>query len=122
MLSYVNQHLPATSKILSMAGAAAPTQVFRLAATCEEEKCSHFDGRNCNLVKRIVKILPAVVGSLPPCIVRANCRWFAQEGSAACTRCPQVTTYNTNPSEELKLAAGYTPTPVFNGTTRPAAS
>ena|ERR1700685_4607713 len=109
MLSYLNQHLPVTDEVLALAGAAPPMQVFRFAATCEEKKCMHFDGQDCKLATRIVRILPAVVGALPPCIVRANCRWYAQEGGAACMRCPQVITLNTNPTEELKVAAGYQP-------------
>ena len=64
---------------------------------------------DCKLATRIVQILPAVVSGLPPCIVRASCRWYAQEGGAACLRCPQIVTLNQDPSEELKMAAGYTP-------------
>jgi hypothetical protein len=113
MLSYLNQHVPTTHEILALAGEATPTQVFRFAATCEESKCLHFDGCECKLASRIVQILPAVVGSLPPCVIRATCRWYAQEGGAACMRCPQIMTLNTSPSEELMLAAGYQP---LNGT------
>jgi len=109
MLSYLNQHLPVTEETLALAGPAPPTRVFRFAASCEEKKCMHFDGRDCRLAVRIVQILPAVVERLPPCIVRASCRWHAQEGGAACLRCPQIVTLNTDPSEELKLAAGYGP-------------
>jgi hypothetical protein len=114
MLSYLNQHVPVTHEVLAMAGEATPTQVFRFAATCEEAKCLHFDGCACKLASRIVQILPAVVGSLPPCIVRATCRWYSQEGGAACVRCPQIMTLNTDPSEELMLAAGYQPLPAAN--------
>lgn len=109
MLSYLNQHVAVTGEILSLAGEAAPREVFRFAATCEAKKCVHFNGCECELATRIVRILPAVVSTLPPCVVRANCRWYSQEGRAACLRCPQIRTLNTNPSEELKLAAGYQP-------------
>jgi hypothetical protein len=108
-LSYLNQHLPATAEILSLAGQASPTEVFRFAATCETKKCLHFDGSKCNLATRVVQILPAVVSTLPPCVVRADCRWYAQEGGSACLRCPQIKTQNRDPSEALKLAAGYQP-------------
>jgi hypothetical protein len=108
-LAYLNQHVPVSDQILALAGDAPPTKVFRFAAPCEEKKCMHFDGRDCKLATRIVQILPAVVNGLPPCIVRASCRWYAQEGGAACQRCPQIVTLNHDPSEELKMAAGYTP-------------
>lgn len=105
-LQYLNQYVAATDEILQMAAPAKPTQVFRLAATCEESKCSHFDGLDCQLAKRIVQIMPAVVSALPPCIVRANCRWYVQEGGNACFRCPQVSTLNAQASEMLQTVAG----------------
>ncbi|NCS45084.1 MAG: nitrogen fixation protein, partial [Microcystis aeruginosa BS11-05] len=40
-----------------------------------------------------------VTDILPPCRIRQNCRWWLQEGKAACLRCPQVVTDNYNPSE-----------------------
>jgi hypothetical protein len=105
-LSYLNQRLEVTDEVLALAAPAKPTQVFRFAATCEESKCTHFDGQDCQLAKRIVQIMPAVVSALPPCVVRANCRWYVQEGGNACFRCPQVSTLNTDPSDLLKVVAG----------------
>jgi hypothetical protein len=105
-LSYLNQRLDVTDEVIAMASPAKPTEVFRFAATCEESKCAHFDGQDCQLAKRIIQIMPAVVSALPPCIVRANCRWYAQEGGNACLRCPQVSTLNSYPSEQLKVVAG----------------
>lgn len=64
-----------------------------------------FDGKNCNLATRIVQILPAVVDALPACLIRPTCRWYQQEGRAACMRCPQVVTENYEPSEDFKRAA-----------------
>ena len=92
MLQYLNQHLPATPEVLAMAAPLKPTEVFRLAATCAEHKCPHFDGADCQLAARIVQILPVVVNTLPPCIIRQDCRWYWQEGGAACQRCPEITT------------------------------
>jgi hypothetical protein len=105
-LSYLNERLEVTDEVIAMAAPAKPTEVFRFAATCEESRCTHFDGRDCQLAKRIIQIMPAVVSSLPPCIVRANCRWYLQEGGSACLRCPQVSTLNYYPSEQLQIVAG----------------
>ena len=103
--AYLNQMLPATPDVLAMTGDVPPGEVFRLAARCEEKKCSHFDGHDCRLAQRIVQILPAVVAALPACLIRAECRWYQQEGRPACLRCPQVVTRVENPTAEVRLAA-----------------
>src|SRR5215813_10364407 len=92
VVEYLNERVPATTELLAMAAPLKPTEVFRLAATCAEHQCPHFDGEDCQLATRVVQILPAVVDSLPPCIIRKNCRWYTQEGGAACLRCPEITT------------------------------
>ena len=105
-LAYLNQHLPATPEVLAMAAPLKPTEVFRLAAVCAEHKCPHYDGADCQLATRVVQILPAVVDSLPPCIIRKNCRWYTQEGGAACKRCPEITTVTYDLSEQTREVSG----------------
>jgi len=104
-VAYLNEHLPVTDDILKMAGGVRPTEVFRLGARCEEKACSHFDGTRCQLATRIVQILPAVSEALPACVIRPECRWFAQEGRAACMRCPQVVTEVAQANEAMRRAA-----------------
>jgi hypothetical protein len=104
-VAYLNEFLPVSDEILALAGEVKPTQVLRFAAPCQEKKCCHFDGKDCRLVTRIVNILPAVTEGLPACLIRATCRWYQQEGKAACFRCPQVVTYLAEPSESMRLAA-----------------
>lgn len=82
-----------------------PGHVFRIAAACEQSGCVHFDGRHCSLVRRIVEQLQPVVDVLPPCQIRAGCRWYAEQGAAACHRCPQVVTYASESQSELVAAA-----------------
>ena len=106
ILQYLNEHLPATDEVLAMAAPLKPTEVFRLAATCAEHKCPHFDGADCQLATRIVQILPSVVTTLPPCIIRQECRWYSQEGGAACRRCPEVTTVNYDLSSVSQKVSG----------------
>ena len=106
---YLNEILPATEAVLAMAAPAMPIEIFRLAATCEERLCSHFDGTDCRLATRIVQMLPEVVDTLPPCIIRRECRWYSQEGGAACRRCPQVSTVNYDLSEQSQMVAGMAP-------------
>lgn len=104
-VDYLDEPTPATEEITSLSGPVKPIEVFRIAAPCVEHKCRHFDGHDCQLATRIVQILPAVVSTLPACRVRHECRWFHQEGGAACARCPQVITQNYAPSDEMVRAA-----------------
>ena len=106
ILEYLNQQLPATPEVLAMAAPLKPTEVFRLAATCAEDKCPHYDGADCRLATRVVQILPAVVDSLPPCIIRKDCRWYTQEGGAACKRCPEITTVTYDLSAQTREVSG----------------
>jgi hypothetical protein len=105
-LEYLNHALAATPEILAMAAPLKPTEVFRLAATCAERKCPHFDGEDCRLATRVVRILPAVVDTLPPCIIRKECRWYSQEGGAACRRCPEITTVSYDLSPQVREVSG----------------
>ena len=105
-IAYLNEYVPATADILAEAAPVLPGQVLRLAARCETAKCTHFDGERCQLAVRIVDMLAPVTDHLPPCMIRKTCRWYAQEGRAACLRCPQVLTANTRDDEVVKRVAG----------------
>jgi hypothetical protein len=104
-LAYLNQYLPITDELIAMTQPVKPTQVMRFAAPCQEKACCHFDGTNCNLVTRIVQILPAVTEALPACLIRPTCRWYQQEGRHACQRCPQIITYVDDPDDRMRMAA-----------------
>jgi hypothetical protein len=104
-VAYLNEPVPMTPELLASAAPAEPREVFRMAAHCEESRCTHFNGVKCNLATRIVQILPAVVDALPACLIRASCRWYTQEGRSACMRCPQVVTQPLYASPEYEQAA-----------------
>ncbi len=106
VVQYLDQHLPATPEVLAMTAPLKATEVFRLAATCAEHKCPHFDGADCRLASRIVRTLPPAVEALPPCIIRKDCRWFSQEGAAACKRCPEITTVTYDLSQQAREVSG----------------
>lgn len=105
-VAYLNDALPATSDILELAGPVHAGTIFRLAAKCQAASCVHFDGSDCRLAKRIIEGFSSVVSSLPRCAIRPHCRWFHQEGTAACERCPQVVTVNYAASEEIARVSG----------------
>ncbi len=104
-VAYLNEDVAVTSDLLAQTAPAQPTEVFRIAGRCEERTCTHYNGQSCTLATRIVQILPAVVDSLPPCLIRTTCRWFEQEGKEACLRCPQVVTESFDVSQDYKKAA-----------------
>src|SRR5437016_235099 len=105
-VGYLTEAQPVSDKLLALAGPAKPTQLFRIAAPCANGGCKHFKSNACTLAQRIIEGLPAVVNALPPCQIRSTCRWFRQEGKAACFRCPQVVTDKANASDYEKQIAG----------------
>jgi hypothetical protein len=104
-VGYLAEPVPASDEVLALSGQVGPTELFRLAAPCGGMKCRHFDGSDCRLVTRIVTLLPTVVQSVPPCSIRPDCRWWKQEGKAACMRCPQVITERYDPPDAIRQAA-----------------
>ena len=91
-VAYLKESAVVEPSALERVGSVDPTRVFRFAATCEESQCVHFNGSRCTLAERIVAKLAPVVDTLPPCLIRPTCRWYAERGAEACLRCPQVVT------------------------------
>ncbi len=69
-----------------------PREVYRIAANCIEGGCRHWTGKACSLIGRVIQKIDPVVKGLPHCRIRTICRWWDQEGPAACARCPRVLT------------------------------
>jgi hypothetical protein len=116
-VSYLNQPANLTEgTIATFAGAAIqPTELFRFTAPCMHGNCSNWTGNNCRVAERLVQILPAVTVKLPKCTLRPRCRWFSEQGVAACMRCPQVRTDD----KELEAALNRDPAEI---PLRPASS
>jgi len=104
-VGFLGDALPVTDEVLAMTGPVTPTEVLRVAAPCAGSRCRHFEDATCLLATKIVRLLPVVSDDLPACPIRGSCRWFAQEGGAACRRCPQVVTENWHPSPAMAVAA-----------------
>ncbi|OUL31096.1 nitrogen fixation protein [Nostoc sp. 106C] len=98
-VAYLKQPQTLTDELIAKASPVTPAEIFRTASPCAIKGCQHFDGQDCRLATRIVEKLPAIAEELPPCAIRRDCRWWQQEGKAACMRCPQVITDNYNASE-----------------------
>jgi hypothetical protein len=86
-----------------------PVEAFRFAARCEESRCGQFADGRCSLGRRLVEGLDPVVDALPPCTIRPSCRWHAEEGGAACLRCPQVVTLIPMRAGDRLAQVAYTP-------------
>jgi hypothetical protein len=97
--------VPVSRELLDLAKPVTPAEVFRFAAPCVQGRCVHFRNSHCNLVTQIINVLPAVREMLPTCAVRTQCRWWREEGKAACLRCDQVVTDNHSPSPEMRNAS-----------------
>ncbi|MEH1909617.1 nitrogen fixation protein [Nostoc sp.] len=109
-VTYLKKPQPITDELIAKASPITPAEIFRTAAPCATKGCQHFDGQDCRLAMRIVEKFPVVAEELPPCSIRRDCRWWQQEGKAACMRCPQVITDNYNASELAIEVA----TPIFD--------
>lgn len=104
-VSYLEEVLPVATDLSTLTEPVQPTEVLRIAAPCVGHACQHFEGSRCQLAARTIIHLQAVAEKLPPCPIRASCRWWEEQGKAACQRCPQVITDNFIPTDQILLAA-----------------
>lgn len=109
-VTYLGRALPVTGDVLEQAGRdGQPTDKLRFAAPCAQSRCHHWSGSHCRVAEEVVRSFPEVDQEPPACRLRPVCRWWEQEGVAACTRCSQVVT-----TDERLIAA-------FTKAQRPAA-
>ena len=105
-VGYLNEAVAVTAELVDAIAPAKPTEVLRVASPCVEHACKHFDGTDCQLGRRIATMLDPAVDALPRCAIRPRCRWFHQDGPAACRRCPLVATEQRDPSDLQRTVAG----------------
>jgi hypothetical protein len=108
-VGYLTEAQPITPDIVAAAQPARPSEVLRIASPCMGSGCVHFDGSDCKLASRLISMLDPVVSGLPHCVIRPSCRWFRQEGRAACLRCPQVVTELRDGTDLQRQVAGAAP-------------
>lgn len=104
-VSYLARSIPISPELIELTRPATPGEVLRIAAPCATHRCQHFEQGHCQLVARTVEHLPTVTQHLPPCSIRTSCRWWHEQGSEACFRCPQVVTNTRSTDEKTILAA-----------------
>jgi hypothetical protein len=103
-VAYLSQTMPVPEDVAALTAPVPPNAVLRTAAPCAGSGCRHFSGHNCTLIERIAAALDPVVDRPPACAIRGTCRWWAEQGRAACVRCPQIVTDRDAPSEAYALA------------------
>jgi hypothetical protein len=104
-VSYLRPSLPVVPELLALAAPVEPTEVFRFAAPCAESACQHFEANDCTLAQKIASLVEGRDHGVPACAIRPRCRWWNQEGTAACRQCPMIVTRSFVPSPELRDAA-----------------
>ena len=93
-VGYLTETVPVTEDLMVSLGQSSAPEVLRIAAPCMQGGCMHFEAGACALADRVARMLVPVVGALPRCAIRPSCRWFREQGPAACVRCPQVVTHS----------------------------
>ena len=108
-MAYLPEPVPLSSIDAPLPPDVQPTEVYRLAGRCSKSECLHYSGSHCKLGEHIVSTLDVVTRALPPCSIRSECRWSAEQRAQACMRCPQVVTevqaplgHKTSPKGEGK--------------------
>jgi hypothetical protein len=112
-VGYLAETMPVTPDLLALSGPAEAPEVLRIAAPCGNGACGNYEGGACGLAGRVARMLDPVVSALPRCAIRPTCRWFREQGPAACVRCPQVVTNSREGSgipADVAYAEGAAPT------------
>jgi hypothetical protein len=71
---------------------------FRFSTTCRAGACKQWANDECSLPARLANTPTQASAArgretyIPKCSIRDQCRWFDQEGLAACRICPLVIT------------------------------
>ncbi|MGW3150702.1 hypothetical protein ACWDG1_39880 [Streptomyces sp. NPDC001177] len=104
-VSYLAEPVPAAEVLPLVPPDIEPRRVLRFASHCVAE-CVNRRGTDCTLIERVVAAYPAAAsGPLPQCHLRADCKWWAQAGIAACRRCPAIATRHRTDEELATLVA-----------------
>ncbi|WP_233512414.1 hypothetical protein [Micromonospora deserti] len=96
-VAYVTPQLPAEVALAASAASDAPVESrYRLAGPCVTASCGFWTGEHCGLGERLVASYQETAGptapELPRCAIRRSCRWYAEQGAAACAACSHVVT------------------------------
>lgn len=91
---YLPEPEPITPELKERCAPITIPEVFRVTSPCVEAACPQWNDKSktCSVAERLVINNRPVVDKLPPCAIRASCRWWHQLGKEACLRCPGIVT------------------------------
>jgi hypothetical protein len=91
-LAYLQTPVSVDERFVAQAKAeGSPERRFRFTGACVEDACPQWTGERCAVADEVVSTIPVAAPSkLPACVIRRTCRWFAQNGAAACRVCDQI--------------------------------
>lgn len=97
-VAYVTPQLPAEAALAGLPETDGATESrYRLAGPCVTTSCGFWTGDHCGLGARVAASYretdpTAAEPALPHCAIRRTCRWYAEQGAAACAACSYVVT------------------------------
>jgi hypothetical protein len=78
----------------------APETRFRFAGPCVTTSCQQWTGSRCAIGDLVAGASQPNSEPLQPCSIRSTCRWWSQNGRAACRSCSLVVHTPPVPEEE----------------------
>ncbi len=93
-VQYLDSVVPVTEELLAgFQHIEQPEKHFRFTMTCGKDKCAQWDNNKCSVGSAIQKAEIKEINTKPArCGIRKACRWYSQEGLAACVLCKYVVT------------------------------
>lgn len=94
-VGFLAERMPVDDEFVAVARRGRrPEKRFRFASKCAESGCRQWTGSSCGVIEEVFDAVPEHHrrSELPDCSIRPQCRWFGQEGEAACGVCPLVIT------------------------------
>ena len=83
---------------------ATAEQQFRFTNKFVESGCKQWTGQRCGVADNLIQASQSLKleTTLPKCGIRGQCRWYHQNGAAACKICPLVITEVSEEEWELQ--------------------
>lgn len=92
-VAYLSPSMPVTESLLKTVHKDGQPieQRMRFAGGCIRSQCVQWSEGRCGLIDRVLSDVGTHdMATLPQCGIRSTCRWFFQQGRAACNACPMV--------------------------------
>jgi len=105
-VSFLPVPIPVTSEFLEKARMQGSLEKrFRFSNQCLKHGCGQWKNGQCGVINTLASVNEHLEAgnNLPPCAIRNQCRWFAQEAGKACMICPHVVTDSTEVTETRKV-------------------